>query len=132
MKKSYTLLFILLLILGCDDNLNIDPTDTLTPETLLEDPDNLDRLLIGAYAFASFPHSGRLQTASELFANEGKLAYRGDFPDFFQFDRKEVIPTNDFVRFLWADGYQSINLCNIVLEKLSGDEGVFLYCSLYP
>ena len=118
MKKPYTLLIILLLILGCDDNLNIDPTDALTPETLLEDPQNLDRLLIAAYAFAGIRHSGRTQTIAELLANDGKLAYRGDFPDFFQFDRKEVIPTNGFVSFLWAESYSSINLCNIVLENL--------------
>ena len=118
MKKPYILLIILLLILGCDDNLNIDPTNALTPETLLEDPQNLDRLLIASYAFAGFHQTGRAQTASELFANEGNLAYRGFFPEFFQFDRKEVIPTNGFVRFFWADGYRSVNLCNIVLENL--------------
>jgi len=118
MKKSYKLLFILLLISGCDDNLNIDPTNALTPETLLENSQNLDRLLLAAYAFAGIPHVGRIQTVSELLANEGNLAYRGFLADFFQFDRKEVIPTNGFVRILWEYSYRSINLCNIVLENL--------------
>ncbi len=118
MKKSYTFLFILLLILGCDDNLNIDPTDAITKETLLEDPDNLDRLLIAAYALAGKRHAGEFQTVSELLANEGILAYRGTFAEFFQFDRKQVIPTNGFLRGIWADGYSAINLCNIVLENL--------------
>ncbi len=118
MKKPYILLFILLLILGCDDNLNIDPTAALTPETLLEDPDNLDRLLIAAYAFAAFQQAGEFQTVSELLANEGSLAYRGFFSEFIQFERKEVIPTNNRIRFLWANAYNSINLCNIVLKNL--------------
>ncbi len=118
MKKPYTLLFILLLILGCDDNLEIDPTDALTPETLLEDPDNVDRLLIGAYALAGVQHTGTYQTISELLANEGNLAYRGTSAEFFQFERKEVISTNGFVRGMWANGYGPINLCNIVLENL--------------
>ena len=123
MKKPYILLFILLLISGCDDNLNIDPTDALTPETLLEDPQNLDRLLIAAYSFAGIPHVGRIQTPSEFLANEGNLAYRGFLLDFFEFDRKVVIPTNDFVRILWEYSYLSINLCNIILENLESIDG---------
>ena len=118
MKKPYTLLIILLLISGCDDNLNIDPTDAFTPETLLEDPQNLDRLLLGSYAFAVFDHAGDIQTVSELLANEGNLAFRGTFSELFQFDRKEVLATNGFTRFLWANGYRAINLSNIVLENL--------------
>lgn len=118
MKKPYALLLILLLITGCDDNLNIDPTAALTPETLLEDPNNLDRLLLGSYAFAVFDHAGGIQTVSELLANEGNLAFRGTFSELFQFDRKEVLPTNGCIRFLWANGYRAINLSNIVLENL--------------
>jgi tetratricopeptide (TPR) repeat protein len=118
MKKLYTIFLIITLASGCNDNLELNPTNTLTPETLLDDPDNLDRLLIGAYAFAVFHHSGEFQTISELLANEGNLAFRGTFPELFQFERKEVIATNGFVRFLWANSYRSINLCNIVLDNL--------------
>jgi hypothetical protein len=118
MKKLYTIFLIITLVSGCDDNLEINPTNTLTPESLLEDPDNLDRLLIGAYAFADNHHAGEFQTVSELLANEGNLAFRGTFAEFFQFDRKEVIATNGFIRFLWGNSYRSVNLCNIVLENL--------------
>lgn len=118
MKKLYTILLIITLVAGCDDNLEINPTNTLTPETLLDDPDNLDRLLIGAYAFTDNHHAGEFQTVSELLANEGNVAFRGTFAELFQFERKEVIATNGFVRFLWANSYRSINLCNIVLDNL--------------
>ncbi len=118
MKKLYALLLLITLVFGCDNNLDIEPTDTLTPETLLEDPDNLDRLLLGAYAFADNHHAGEFQTVSELLANEGNLAYWGTIAEFFRFERKEVITTNGFIRFLWANSYRSINLCNIVLENL--------------
>ncbi len=118
MKKSYILLLIFFYLTGCDTNLDIDPTNTLTPEILLDDPDNLNRLLLGSYAFADNHLAGEFQTISELLANEGNLAYRGTFAEFFQFDRKEVIATNGFIRFLWANAYRSINLCNIVLNNL--------------
>ena len=118
MKKLYIIFIITNFITGCDNNLEIEPTNTLTPQTLLEDPDNLDRLLIGAYSFAHNQHAGEFQTVSELLANEGNLAFRGTFAEFFQFDRKEVIATNGFIRFLWANSYRCINLCNIVLNNL--------------
>ena len=118
MKNLYIILFVSILIVGCDNNLDIEPTNTLTPETLLEDPENLDRLLLGAYAFTDDQYAGEFETISELLANEGNLAYRGTFAEFFQFVRKEVITTNVFIRLLWANAYRSINLCNIVLENL--------------
>ena len=122
MNKLYILLLVLIVGSGCDDNLDIQPTDTLTPETLLEDPANLDRLLLGAYAFSDNHHAGEFQTVSELLSNEENLAYRGTFEQFFQFERKQVITTNSFIVFLWANSYRSINLCNIVLENLDLEE----------
>ena len=118
MRKLYIIFLISILVTGCDNNLEINPTNTLTPETLLEDPDNLDRLLIGAYAFSDNHHAGEFQTVSELLVNEGNLAYRGTFAELFQIERKEVIATNFFIRFLWGNSYRSINLCNIVLDNL--------------
>ena len=122
MKKLYRLLIVLLVLVNCDDNLDLEPFDTLTPETLLEDPGNLDQLLIGSYAFLDNHHSGEFQTASELLANKGNIAYRGTFAEFFEFDRKQVNSINGFIRFLWADSYRIINLCNIVLENLELEE----------
>ena len=118
MKKKYIIFSLLvLLFMGCDDNLDTQPTDSLTPEQLLEDPGNLDKALIGAYASSSIL-SGNFQTATELLANGGQLAYRGTFPDLFEFDRKQLTTNNFFVRIFWFDSYSSINLCNLVLSNL--------------
>jgi hypothetical protein len=113
--------FLLSLSLGCDDNLDTEPTDSLTPEQLLEDPINLDKTLIGGYAVAE-SLQGEYQTMTELLANEGDLAYRGLFPELFELDRKIVTAGNSFIRFLWFRSYASINLCNIVLDNLELEE----------
>ncbi|MGB5691190.1 MAG: RagB/SusD family nutrient uptake outer membrane protein [Flavobacteriaceae bacterium] len=113
--------FLLSLSLGCDENLNTEPTDTLTPEQLLEDPINLDKTLIGAYAVAE-SLQGEYQTMTELLANEADLAYRGLFPELFELDRKIVTAGNSFIRFFWFQSYASINLYNIVLDNLDLEE----------
>src|SRR5210317_1841079 len=111
MDREIIFALILTLIIGCDDNLDTQPTDTLTPEQLLQDPVNLDKTLFGAYAGAEWLE-GDLQTVMELLANEGELAYRGTFPGFFEFDRKVITLTNGTARFFWVGTYYSINLCN--------------------
>ncbi|WP_445382596.1 RagB/SusD family nutrient uptake outer membrane protein [Robiginitalea sp. IMCC43444] len=122
MDNKYIFIFLILLFVGCDDNLETQPTDSLTPEQLFENPENLDKTLIGAYARSTFFYAGEYQTITELLANEGELAYRGTFPTFFEFDRKQVTLTNGTARFLWFTSYSSINLCNLVLNNLEIQE----------
>ncbi|WP_445385401.1 RagB/SusD family nutrient uptake outer membrane protein [Robiginitalea sp. IMCC44478] len=123
MKNKHIILSLLfLLFLGCDNNLDTQPTDSLTPEQLLENPENLDKTLLGAYA-TSLMYAGNYQTATELLVNEGQLAYRGTFPDFFEFDRKQVTTSGNFyINFTWFNSYSSINLCNLVLDNLELQE----------
>src|SRR5210317_1452168 len=100
MDREIIFALILTLIIGCDDNLDTQPTDTLTPEQLLQDPVNLDKTLLGAYVGAELLE-GILQTMTELLANEGDLAYRGLSPGLFDFDRKEVTASNFFSGSFW-------------------------------
>ena len=119
----------MIFILGCDVNLDTQPTDTLTPEQLLENPENLDKTLVGAYAEAEWL-GGDIQTVTELLANDGYIAYRGTFPDLFEFDRKQVTTTNFTTRFFWFGTYSSINLCNIVLDNLYLEENPVIVAQL--
>lgn len=121
MKRKIIFALILTLITGCDDNLDTQPTDTLTPEQLLQDPLNLDKTLLGAYWGAELLE-GIFQSMTELLANEGDLAYRGFSPSYFEFDRKTVTNSNFFTGLFWFDTYGSINLCNIVLNNLALEE----------
>jgi len=113
----FTLLFFGLFS-GCDDNLNIEPVDSLIPETVLQNPENLHSLLLGAYLYASNRLGGRIQTENELFANEGKLLWNGADFNIAQFDRRNLTSTNLEIMFNWVTPYRSINLCNVVLDNL--------------
>ncbi len=119
-KLGYILLFIL--FQSCDDNLDLEPTDSLTPEILLSDPVNLDKLLLGAYTYADDELAGRFQTVAELLADEGDLAYQGGISSLPQFQSKQINAYSSFVSDLWRTSYIAINLCNILLENLDLEE----------
>ena len=118
---SLSLIFtISILFTGCDDNLELQPAQSLTPEAVLTDEGNVQNLLIAAYDFAGQDEvlSGQSQLASELLANEGDLAWRGTFADPAEFNRKQMTAPNFFVERLWELGYAGINQANIILNNL--------------
>ena len=124
MKTRYiylVLFFIVALNLNsCDDNLEVDPADFLTPEVVLSDGKNLQNLLVSAYDLAGQDEvlAGQTQLASELIANEGELDWRGTFADPAEFNRKQMTAPNFFVEVFWTSAYEGINLTNIILENL--------------
>ena len=118
MKKTIITYFLLTFFWACDQNLDIEPSDALSPQIVLSDGDNLRNLLLGAYRFAGNELQGEVQVASELLANEGDLLYLGFYFVFSDFDAKQMNSSNSFIRLIWGNLYRSINLCNIVLDNL--------------
>ncbi len=118
MNKTALYFLFFLLLLSCDKRLDLEPSFALTPETVLENGENLQSLLIGAYSFMRDELQGELQVASELLANEGNLLFLGTFDTFAQFDAKAMTTTNVDVLLYWDNLYRAINLCNVVLDNL--------------
>ncbi len=124
MKKYniYSSFFILFsfLFLSCDDNLDIEPQQSLTPEVALGTAANIQNVLVGAYDLAGENDlfSGGYQLASELLSNTGELAWRGTFAGPAEFNRKEVTTSNGFVSAYWIFSYAVSNQTNLVLENL--------------
>jgi len=125
MKKIKYITFILLVILvsivGCDDNLKLQPEDDLQPGPVLSNSTNLQNILTGAYAEAgqNVAYGGRLNLASELLANDTDLSWNGTFEQPAQLIEKQLVPDNTFVRDYWLNAYEVNNQVNIVLENLS-------------
>lgn len=123
MKTKYiiiTLIVSFFSFTNCDDNLDITPADFLTPEAVLANGGNLQNILVAAYDLAGQDEvlSGQTQLASELLANEDRLAWRGTFADPAEFNRKEMTAPNFFVQVFWTSSYEGINLCNIIINNL--------------
>lgn len=133
MKTLYKYFFLTVVALtglsSCDDNLDLDPEQSLDPETATSSPANIQNLLIGAYDLAgdNTLFSGDAQLAAELLANDnriandallGELAWRGTFQGPAEFNRKQMTAQNSFVVPYWTQGYAAINQANLVIDNL--------------
>ncbi len=105
---------------GCNDNLDLEPEQDLTPEAALGSANNIQNLLVGAYDLAGENNifSGDYNLASELIANTGELAWRGTFQGPAEFNRKEITTGNGFVEDYWIFSYAVSNQTNLILENL--------------
>lgn len=120
--KLYNFVIILMAFIftGCDDNLDLEPEQDLTPEAALGSANNIQNLLIGAYDLAGQNEifAGSYNLASELIANTGELAWRGTFQGPAEFNRKEITTGNGFVEEYWVTSYAVSNQANLILENL--------------
>jgi hypothetical protein len=120
--KTYQLVILLMAIIsiGCDDNLNVEPEQSLTPEAALGSANNIQNLLVGAYDLAGRNDifGGQYNLASELIANTGELAFRGTFEGPAEFNRKEITTGNGFVADYWIASYAVSNQVNLILANL--------------
>lgn len=124
MKKSkvYTIILSLFALgfTACDDNLDVEPEQSLSPEVATSTPANIQTILVGMYAEArdNDSYGGHIALASELIANDGHLSWNGTYVQPAEFDEKAILADNSYVRDIWMNGYQIINQANIVLANL--------------
>jgi len=107
-------------IVGCEDNLELEPEQSLLPEVATSNPANLQNVLTGIYDEAGqiVSYGGQINLASELLGNDADLSWNGTFEQPAQLIEKELVPDNTFVRDYWLNAYEVNNQANIVLENL--------------
>lgn len=124
MKKylNFKLLFSFLAIgfIACDDNLDVEPEQNLSPEVATESPANIKTILNNIYGEArqGVSYGGGIGMAAELLANEGDLSWNGTFVQPGEYNEKALLADNSFVRDIWLNAYEINNQANIVLENL--------------
>lgn len=120
--KYYTVLLSLFALgfTACDDNLDLEPEQSLSPDVATSTPANIQTILNGAYAEArdNDSYGGHIALASELIANEGDLSWNGTYVGPAEFNEKAILADNGFVSDIWMNGYEIINQANIVLANL--------------
>ncbi len=116
--SMFTLLFI-----ACDDNLNVEPEQNLSPEVATESPANIKKILNNIYGVARSDGSygGGIALASELIGNSGGLSWNGTYVGPAEYNEKAILSDNGFVEGIWVNAYEISNEANIVLASL----GVF-------
>ena len=80
-KLQYTLI-LCLICLACENNLDIDPDQSISAEQALGTEDNIINLLIGTYGEAGeqATFGGRSQLFSDLLGNTDQVFLSGSFP----------------------------------------------------
>lgn len=124
MKKyiNFKILFSFLAIgfIACDDNLDVEPEQNLSPEVATESPANIKTILNNIYGVARSgdSYAGGIGMASELLANAGDLQWNGTFVQPGEYNEKAILADNSFVRDIWLNAYEISNQANIVLDNL--------------
>ncbi|TVZ57150.1 SusD-like starch-binding protein associating with outer membrane [Lutibacter sp. Hel_I_33_5] len=121
-----TLKYILLIVLtaigiSCENDLNIEPAQSISTETALSSEDNIINILIGAYDEAGQgpTFGGQTQIIADLLGNSGQVGWGGSFIDPRQLNNKSILTNNVFVRDLWYNSYEIINQSNLVIDNIS-------------
>ncbi|UZO80467.1 RagB/SusD family nutrient uptake outer membrane protein [Aquimarina sp. ERC-38] len=123
MKNIINILFtalFLIFITSCEDELELEPQQSIDGSLALSTEQNISALLIGAYdesgQVATF--GGRNQVLADLLGTEDQVSWNGTFLDPRQFLQKTILVDNGFVENSWTNAYEAINQLNLILDNL--------------
>ncbi|MBK9257664.1 MAG: RagB/SusD family nutrient uptake outer membrane protein [Saprospiraceae bacterium] len=117
----------LTLFLSCADQLEIEPTLSISDTAALTSEENVKKLLIGTYQIEGSrnSHGGYIQIFSDLLGIDDQVSWNGTFSEPREALTKTMFATNFIVRTVWSNQYTIINQSNLVLDNLHiiTDEG---------
>lgn len=121
--KYNTITFLVLLSIfftGCENRLEINPTDNLPGELAITSEANISAILIGAYdeIGQADSYSGRLQLMVDLLGTTDEVQWGGTFFDPRAAFTKSLLVDNGFVDGIWSNAYESINQANLVIDNI--------------
>ncbi len=118
--KTLPLILTLVLFSACDSLLDVDPQQSISEETALSTPQNVQAALIGAYSSfrGSSAYGGNYIYLTDLLADDDQVVWSGTFFQPRQVWTKDIETDNSFVANTWAASYNTINRVNNVLGAL--------------
>ncbi len=119
MKKiTYLLIAGAMVLVSCNDLLDIEPTDAISDTEAIKDKTGVDRAITGAYnALQQTGSYGRyLVIVQDLVADN--LKWTGTTRDYGQIDENQISAENTLIDGIWASAYDCINRVNNVLYRL--------------
>lgn len=117
--KYFILSISSLFLFSCEDELNVEPAQSISTEVALSSETTILGILVGAYdeAGQSSSYGGRNHLISDLLGNTDQVTWGGTFADPREFFNKDITVTNAFVSNLWANSYEVINQANLVIDN---------------
>lgn len=121
MKKSIIFFSAFIIIaIGCSKKLDILPTQSIDETQVFTSDENIKAALNGAYDAASNTSllGGDLQLYSELLGADDEIAWVGTYNEPDEVYAKAILTNNSYVRATWAAAYNTINICNNILNAI--------------
>lgn len=111
---------IFLLLLGCENELEINPTNNLPGELAFSSEANIAAILVGTYdeAGQAATYGGDLQIFTDLLGASNQVFWTGSYATLRQAFQKSVLIDNIFVDDIWSNAYETINQANLVIDNL--------------
>jgi starch-binding outer membrane protein, SusD/RagB family len=109
------------LFIACDEQLNLEPAQSISESKALETDKNVKNTLRGAYSIYRNRaiYGGNVLTNSELLGGDGEILWVGTFSGPRQIFNKAMFAPNEDVRAHWMDAYNMINITNNVISAIS-------------
>jgi len=112
--------FLFALLVSCEDELEINPTDNLPGELAFNSEANIAGILVGAYdeAGQNASYGGRMQMLNDLLGTTNQVFWGGTFLDPRQAFQKDILVDNGWVQGAWSNAYETINQANLVIDNV--------------
>lgn len=106
---------------SCNEELNLEPYQSISEDLALENDNNVKAVLIGAYDAlgAGALLGGNSLRDAELLGGDGEVLWVGTFLGPREIANKQMNANNNDAAELWLTAYNAINICNNVLAGLS-------------
>lgn len=119
--KQLSLVAVTLLIaIGCDSLLDLEPKQSVSSETAYETSEAVETALIGAYDGLADDdlYGGSYLYLADLLGQDGDVFWSGTFEQPEEAFNKNFQTDNSFVSAVWTESYDAINRVNNVLDNL--------------
>jgi hypothetical protein len=111
----------LLFLISCEDQLNVEPTLSISDDVALTSEENVKKIMIGTYEIDGNQngHGGYVQIFSDLLGSEDQVSWNGTFTEPREALTKTMFANNFLIGAIWNNTYRVITQCNLVLDNLA-------------
>lgn len=105
---------------ACDKELDLQPAQSISEELALSTDANVKSVLLGAYDALALDglFGGNTLRDAELLGADGELRWVGTYEGPRDVFNHSMIAGNFEAENMWVDAYETINICNNVLEAI--------------
>lgn len=105
-------------IVACESELDIEPQQSVSEGVATETADNIEAILVGAYATGRANYDGDLANVSVLFGNTDQVEWNGTFANLRDVYFKQLVNNNGSANTIYSNYYLLFGDVNTVLANL--------------